>query len=129
GAGGGEGCRPAVPAAGRPCKGGGGPADVTMRLAAGLGGTPMPGYLDAAATADLWDVANFVASIARAPSLASAAAALARLPPGDGQSPRARGEYLVKSGTCFLCHAQMNPDGSYVENAFGPGGRRAPIAP
>jgi mono/diheme cytochrome c family protein len=109
-------------------KGGGAPADVTMRLAAGLGGTPMPGYLDAAITADLWDVANFVASIARAPSLASAAAALARLPAGDGQSPRARGEYLVKSGTCFLCHAQMNPDGSYVENAFGAGGMRVTIA-
>ncbi len=108
-------------------KGGADPADVTMRLAAGLGGTPMPGYLDAASPADLWDVANFVRALARAPSLEAAAAASARRPPGEGQSPAARGEYVVKSGTCFLCHVQMNPDGSYVEGSFGAGGMRVTI--
>jgi mono/diheme cytochrome c family protein len=108
-------------------KGGAEPADVTMRLAAGLGGTPMPGYLDAASPADLWDVANFVRSLARAPSLESAAAALARHPPGEGEPPAARGEYVVKSGTCFLCHVQMNPDGSYVDGSFGAGGMRVGI--
>jgi cytochrome c553 len=109
-------------------KGGGTAADVVMRLATGLGGTPMPGYLDAASAADLWDVANFVGSLARAPSLDAAAAALARRPPGDGQPPRARGEYVVKASTCFLCHVQMNPDGSYVEGSFGAGGMRVTIA-
>jgi mono/diheme cytochrome c family protein len=109
-------------------KGGADRAQVAMRLAAGLGGTPMPGYLDAASPADLWDVANFVGSLARAPSLDAAAAALARRPPGDGQPPRARGEYVVKSSTCFLCHVQMNSDGSYVEGSFGAGGMRVTIA-
>jgi mono/diheme cytochrome c family protein len=109
-------------------KGGADPADVTMRLAAGLGGTPMPGYLDAASAADLWDVTNFVRSLARAPSLEAAAAALARRPPGEGQPPAERGEYVVKSGTCFLCHVQMNPDGSYVDGSFGAGGMRIGIA-
>ena len=65
-------------------KGGPAASDVAMRLATGLGGTPMPGYLDAASPADLWDVANFVASLAIAPSLDAAAAALAHRPPGDG---------------------------------------------
>lgn len=109
-------------------KGGATAADVTMRLAAGLGGTPMPGYLDAASPAELWDVANFVGALAAAPSLAAAAAALARRPPGDGEAPQARGEYVVKSGTCFLCHVQMKPDGSYVEGSFGAGGMRVTIA-
>jgi mono/diheme cytochrome c family protein len=109
-------------------KGGPTASDVAMRLAAGLGGTPMPGYLDAASPVDLWDVANFVASLALAPSLEAAAAALAHRPPGDGQTARARGEYVVKSGTCFLCHVQMNPDGSYVEGSFGVGGMRVTIA-
>src|SRR4029077_18103396 len=63
-----------------------------------------------------------------APSLEAAAAALAHRPPGDGQAERARGEYVVKSGTCFLCHVQMNPDGSYVEGSFGAGGMRGTIA-
>jgi mono/diheme cytochrome c family protein len=108
-------------------KGGAAAADVAMRLAVGLGGTPMPGYLEAASPADLWDVANFVRSLARAPSLEAAAAAAARRPAGDGQPPLARGEYVVKSGTCFLCHVQMNPDGSYVEGSFGAGGMRVTI--
>src|SRR4029077_7850874 len=103
-------------------KGGPTASDVAMRLATGLGGTPMPGYLDAASPADLWDVANFVASLALAPALEAAAAALAHRPPGDGQAARARGEYVVKSGTCFLCHVQMNPDGAYVEGSVGAGG-------
>jgi mono/diheme cytochrome c family protein len=108
-------------------KGGADAADVTMRLAAGLAGTPMPGYLDAATPAELWDVTNYVRSLARAPSLEAAAVARARVPLGDGAPPVARGGYLVKSGTCFLCHVQMNPDGSYVEGSFGAGGMRVTI--
>src|SRR5262249_4505828 len=74
--------------------------------------------LDVASPADLWDVANFVRSLARAPSLEAAAVAVASRPPGEGQSQAARGEYVVKSGTCFLCHVPMNPDGSYVARSF-----------
>jgi mono/diheme cytochrome c family protein len=109
-------------------KGGAKAADIAMRLASGLGGTPMPGYLDVASAADLWDVAHFVRSLASAPSLEAAAAARARRPPGDGEAPAARGQYVVTSGTCFLCHAQMHADGSYVEGSFGGGGMRVSIA-
>ncbi len=108
-------------------KGGAEPGDIAMRLAVGLGGTPMPGYLEVATPADLWDVAHFVRSLARAPSLEAAAVAAARRPPGDGEPPVLRGEYVVKSGTCFLCHVQMQPDGSYVEGSFGAGGMRVTI--
>ena len=109
-------------------KGGGTVRDVTMRLVAGIGGTPMPSYLDAASTAQLWDVAHFVASIARAPSLRQAAVAAARAEPGADAPLAKRGEYLAKSGTCFLCHAQMRPDGGYVPDAFGAGGMRVDLA-
>lgn len=107
----------------------GGPtgADVTMRLATGLAGTPMPGYLDAASTDELWDVAHWIGSIAAAPSLRAAAVARAREAPGAGETPAARGEYVTKSSTCFLCHVQMNPDGSYAEGSFGAGGMRVTI--
>jgi len=108
-------------------RGGSEPADVAMRLAAGIAGTPMPSYLDVASTADLWDVAHYVRSLAQAPSLAEAALARARVPHGAGETPLARGEYLSKSGTCFLCHARMNEDGSYVADAFAAGGMRVEI--
>jgi mono/diheme cytochrome c family protein len=103
-------------------KGGGTPGDVAMRLAAGIGGTPMPSYLDAATRAQLWDVAHWIASIARAPSLRASALMDADGPAGADVAPRERGEYVAKSGTCFLCHVQMQPDGRYVEGSFGAGG-------
>jgi mono/diheme cytochrome c family protein len=109
-------------------KGGPSARDVTMRLAAGIGGTPMPSYLDAASKAQLWDVARFVVSLARAPSLREAAVAAARSAPGAGTPLAQRGEYLAKSGTCFLCHAQMASDGGYVAESFGAGGMRVELA-
>jgi mono/diheme cytochrome c family protein len=108
-------------------KGGPSARDVTMRLTAGIGGTPMPSYLDAASKAQLWDVAHFVTSLACAPTLRAAAVAAAREEPGAGMPPIRRGEYLAKSGTCFLCHAQTQPDASYVEGSFGAGGMRVEI--
>jgi len=108
-------------------KGGGTSRDVMTRLATGLGGTPMPSYLDGASKAQLWDVAHFVGTLARAPSLRAAAVVAARAEPGDGVAPVRRGEYLARSGTCFLCHAQMRDDGGYVDGAFGAGGMRVEL--
>lgn len=107
-------------------RGGAEPRDVVLRLATGLAGTPMPSYLDAAKLSDLWDVAHWLQQIAVAPSLRAAAIAEAKRPPGDGEAHdlRARGEYLAKSGTCFLCHVQMQEDGAYREGSFGAGGMK-----
>ncbi len=109
-------------------RGGADALQITMRLATGIDGTPMPSYLGTAAVADLWAVAHHVRSLARAPSVEAAALERAQRPPGDGEALRERGEYVVKSGTCFLCHVQMNPDGSYTEGSFGAGGMRIEIA-
>jgi mono/diheme cytochrome c family protein len=98
-----------------------------MRLATGIAGTPMPSYLDIATSSELWEVAYYVRSMAGAPSLEAAALERAQAPLGAGEAPRVRGEYLVKSGTCFLCHVRMQEDGSYVEGSFGAGGMRVEI--
>jgi mono/diheme cytochrome c family protein len=108
-------------------RGGARAGDVAMRLAAGIAGTPMPSYLDIASIAELWDVAHYVGSLASAPSLEVAALARARAPLGAGEAPAVRGAYLVKSGTCLLCHARMHDDGSYVEGSFAAGGMRVEI--
>jgi mono/diheme cytochrome c family protein len=108
-------------------KGGATARDVTMRLIAGIGGTPMPSYLDAASKAQLWDVAHYVGSLARAPSRRAAALGAARATPGAGEPAVRRGEYLAKSGTCFLCHAEMRPDGGYAPGRFGAGGMRVEL--
>jgi mono/diheme cytochrome c family protein len=97
-------------------------ADVALRLATGIEGTPMPSYRGAASIDDLWAVAYYVRSLASAPSVRAAAIEAAKRPPGAGAPARDRGEYLAKAGTCFLCHVRMNPDGSYADGSFGAGG-------
>ncbi len=108
-------------------RGGAGAADVALRLATGIAGTPMPSYLDTAPLSDLWAVAHYVRSLARASSLREASIAAAGEPPGAGELPAQRGEYLVKAGTCFLCHVRMQDDGSYEEASYGAGGMRVEV--
>ncbi|MGH7899576.1 MAG: c-type cytochrome [Candidatus Binatia bacterium] len=108
-------------------RGGGDERAVALRLASGIAGTPMPSYWNAAPPSDLAAVARYVVSRARAGSLRDAAIEAARNPPGATEAPAARGEYVAKSGTCFLCHVQMNPDGSYAEGSFGAGGMKVEI--
>jgi len=107
--------------------GGSEPADIAMRVAAGVGGTPMPGYTGVVEPEELWDLAYYVRGIARAPTLEAAAVLEAQRPAGEGVPSAVRGAYVVRSGTCFLCHVQMNEDGTYVEGSFGAGGMRVTI--
>jgi len=99
--------------------------DVALRLATGLDGTPMPSYLEAASTDDLQRVAHYVRSLAVATSLRDVVIADAKKP--FEASSAERGAYVAKSGTCFLCHVQMNVDGSYAEKSFGAGGMKVEI--
>src|SRR5262249_9741409 len=47
----------------------GGPAatDIYMRFRPGMAGTPMPSFKDAAGDVEMWDLANYVVSLARQP--------------------------------------------------------------
>ena len=38
-----------------------------MRFRTGMSGTPMPSFKDAATDAEMWDLANYVVSLARKP--------------------------------------------------------------
>ncbi len=42
-------------------------AEIYMRFRAGMSGTPMPSFKDAASDAEMWDLANYVVSLARKP--------------------------------------------------------------
>ena len=41
--------------------------DIYLRFRTGMAGTPMPSFADAATDADMWDLANYVVSLARKP--------------------------------------------------------------
>ena len=41
--------------------------DIYLRFRTGMTGTPMPSFADAASDAEMWDLANYVVSLARKP--------------------------------------------------------------
>lgn len=92
----------------------GGPTarDVYMRLRTGMTGTPMPSFAEAATNRELWDVANYVVSLGRKPSWSMTAAEIAALYAREDAEARAnpvkRGEYLVETLGCVLCHSPID---------------------
>lgn len=41
--------------------------DIYLRFRTGMTGTPMPSFADSASDAEMWDLANYVVSLARKP--------------------------------------------------------------
>ena len=70
-----------------------------MRFRAGMSGTPMPSFKDAATDAEMWDLANYVVSLARKPvweMTADEVAAFYAQQDAEAQAnPVKRGAYLV----------------------------------
>ena len=95
----------------------GGPtaADVFMRFRAGMSGTPMPSFKDAATDAEMWDLANYVASLARKPvwemTADEAAAFYAAQDAEAARDPVKRGAYLVDTIGCPQCHTPLDAEG------------------
>ena len=89
-------------------------ADVYMRLRSGIDGTPMPSFADTAKDADLWDVSNYVASLARKPvwemTVDELKAHYARQAEQDAASPVQRGRSLVATMACGHCHTPVDRD-------------------
>jgi mono/diheme cytochrome c family protein len=84
---------------------------VYARIAFGISGTPMPGYLEVADPVQISSVVKYVASIARTPPW------LPKNPPHGTPpqlDPAQRGRYLVQSGMCGLCHTPVDAHGIYL---------------
>ena len=109
-------------------RGGASPRDVYLRLRTGMNGTPMPSFDGAARDDELWDVANYVASLARKPAWEMNAAELAahdaREKRRTAEHPAERGRYLVATLRCAFCHTPLRSDGSLVEPLLFAGGQR-----
>lgn len=92
----------------------GGPTarDIYLRFRTGMTGTPMPSFADAASDAEMWDLANFVVSIARKPVwLMTAEEVQAFYAAQDAAAkadPIQRGKHLVDTMGCGLCHTPVD---------------------
>jgi mono/diheme cytochrome c family protein len=114
-------------------RGGPEPADVYMRFRAGLSGTPMPSYKDSASDADMWDLANYVVSLRRKPVWemnAEEVAAFYKQQDAEAlANPVKRGEYLVDTLGCTLCHSPHDSERRTLPGLKLAGGMRVRISP
>lgn len=113
----------------------GGPAatDIYMRFRAGISGTPMPSYKGTASEADMWDLANYVASMRRKPvweMTADEVTAFYRQQDAEHLAdPVKRGEYLVNLLSCALCHSPADTERRAVPGMRLAGGLRFQLSP
>jgi len=108
-------------------RGGGDPEQIWLRLTTGLAPGPMPAYADKLTPAERWDVVNYVLSLSRTPSWEPGGKLDG---PGQRAAPIARGQYLVHTEMCGLCHTQINATGIYRgDDYYLAGGMGIPAYP
>ena len=88
--------------------------DIYLRFRTGMTGTPMPSFADAASDAEMWDLANYVVSLARKPVWSMTADEIqqfyARQQAQAKADPVRRGAHLVDTLGCVLCHSPVDQD-------------------
>ena len=93
-------------------RGGSTSRDIYLRFRTGMAGTPMPSFKESASDTDMWDLANYVVSLARKPvwsmTAEEATALYAGLDADAKANPVARGHYLVDTLGCSICHSPMD---------------------
>lgn len=113
--------------------GGSSTRDIYLRLRTGIGGTPMPSYKGAASDNDLYDVAQYVSSLARKPAWEMTAGELeqhyASLKEKAKEDPVSWGRYLVSFYGCSDCHTPINRDGSSIDGRTMAGGQKWSLEP
>jgi mono/diheme cytochrome c family protein len=100
-------------------RGGARPRDIYLRLKGGMDGTPMPAYAQSADDDELWNLTNYVLSLARKPAWQMSAVELRALYAQRDADAKANpvkwGSYLIYRQGCLFCHTPIREDGSLVE--------------
>jgi cbb3-type cytochrome c oxidase subunit III len=93
-------------------RGGATSRDVFLRFRTGMMGTPMPSFADAASEPEMWDLANYVLSLGRKPVWSMTAGEVAALYERQeveaARNPVLRGEHLVNTLGCAMCHSPID---------------------
>jgi mono/diheme cytochrome c family protein len=107
--------------------------DIYMRFRTGMSGTPMPSFAGAATDAEMWDLANFVVSLARKPVWSMTAAEVAdhyaSADAGAKRDPVTHGRYLADTLLCAICHSPMDENGRPMNGMYMAGGQLIRIVP
>ena len=109
------------------------PADIFMRFRAGISGTPMPSYQGTATNPEMWDLANYVASLRRKPvwemNAEEVAAFYKQEEAEELANPVRRGEYLVNTLACPACHTPADSEKRPLPGMRLAGGLRMHLEP
>lgn len=113
-------------------RGGSTATDIYTRLKTGINGTPMPSIADTAKDADLWNVANYVASLGRKPTWTMTAdelkAQYERERTEAAANPAERGRYLAATLQCAHCHSPIDAAGKELPGLLFAGGQKFRMA-
>lgn len=114
-------------------RGGATPRDIYLRFRTGIDGSPMPSYIGSATEREMWDLANYVASLSRKPvwemNEPELKAFYTMLDNSAKQNPVEHGKYLVTTIGCGDCHSPVREDGSMIEELRLAGGQRWDLYP
>lgn len=114
-------------------RGGSSSADIYLRLKTGIDGTPMPSYEATANDQDLWNVANYLGSLARKPVWEMNKEELASFYAAEDEASKtnliARGNYLVEGLGCADCHSSYKEGRVMMEEFRMAGGSRWTLGP
>lgn len=114
-------------------RGGSSLRDMYLRFRTGIDGTPMPSYKGTAPDVDLWNLAQYVASMARKPVWTMNEQEVKEFYSGlevrAAADPVSRGKYLVSSFGCTDCHSPIREGGAMIEEYVLAGGQRWDLPP
>ncbi|HEX7573734.1 MAG TPA: c-type cytochrome [Bacteroidota bacterium] len=114
-------------------RGGSTPRDIYLRFDTGIDGSPMPSFAGSATEHEMWDLANYVVSLARKPvwtmNEREVIEFYSGLESGAKLNPVARGKYMVATVGCAFCHSPLREDGSIIEELKFAGGQRWDLYP
>ena len=114
-------------------RGGATSRDIYLRFRTGMMGTPMPSFVDAASDNEMWDLANFVVSLGRKPVWSMTADEIAtlyaQLDEEAKRNPVSRGEYLVETLGCAMCHSPYDEQKRVMRGLKLAGGLRIHLEP
>ncbi len=107
--------------------------DIYLRFRTGMSGTPMPSFAGTATDADMWDLANFVVSLARKPVWSMTAPEIADQYASEAadakRDPVKHGRYLVDTHLCAICHSPIDESGRSLNGMYMAGGQLIRIVP
>ncbi len=102
--------------------------ELFLRFRTGIDGTPMPSYKGTASDTEMWNLANYVLSLARRPLWSMSEREVKEFYSGKidfaKKNPAEWGKYLVTAYACAYCHSPIRSDGSMVEEMRFAGGQR-----